>query len=188
MKNRWTLTPDAFNRLLAWLSSDREEAGRKYEEVRQKLILFFTKRGHLEPEDLTDESLNRVAKKLESGEMNYSGDPRRDIMGFAKHVSQEDRKEPRPDPIEDLPVPYPLPRDRELLFRCLEQCMASLSEHSRNLVSRYYQEEGSKKILIRQLLADEENTGMQTLRTRICRILKPLRECFFTCIEKETAN
>src|SRR5437667_10294044 len=113
MKNKWILTPDAFNRLLAWLSPEREEAGRKYEEIRKKLVLFFTKRAHREPEDLTDDTLNRIARKLQSGELKYSGDPIRDVIGFARHVSQEDRRKLRPDPLEDLPILRAAPLNRE---------------------------------------------------------------------------
>jgi hypothetical protein len=189
MKNKWTLTPDAFNRLLAWLSPDREEAGRKYEESRQKLIYFFTKRGGHDPEGLADDTINRVARKLELGTMDYSGDPNRDFIGFAKKVYQEYDRRPRPDLIEDMEViPSPKPADRELYFRCLEKCMAGLPERSRNMVSRYHQDQGREKIRIRQLLADESGVGMNTLRIQVCRIVKTLRECFFGCIQKETAN
>ncbi|HEV3039488.1 MAG TPA: hypothetical protein VHA33_17060 [Candidatus Angelobacter sp.] len=189
MKNKWTLTPDAFNRLLAWLSPSRAEAGCKYEEIRQKLITYFTRRGHPEPEDLADETIDRAARKLESGTMNYSGDPVRDLTGFARYVWQEDVRRLRPEPIDDpelLPAPD-LP-DREALFRCLDQCMANLTGHSRDLLVRYHQENGHEKIVIRQLLADEAGITLATLRIRVCRMVRPVRECFFACIQKENAN
>ncbi len=189
MKNKWTLTPDAFNRLLAWLSPDREEAGRKYEEIRRKLIFYFTKRGHREPEDLADESFNRAARKLESGTLNYSGDPLRDLTGFAYYVWKEDLRKLRPEPIDDPDLfPAPYLSDREILFRCLDQCLAKLSGHSRDLLTRYHQEKGHEKSVVRQLLADEAGINLATLRIRICRMVRPVRECFSACIGKESAR
>jgi hypothetical protein len=189
MKNKWTLTPDAFNRLLAWLSPNREEAGRNYEELRRKLIRFFTKRGCTKPDDLADKTVDRVARRLELGALEYSGDPVRDSIGFAKIVYKEYIREPQPETIynEEL-IPGKILVNRELLFRCLEECMATLSERNRKIVSRYHQDQGREKIRIRQLLADELGIGMNTLRIQVHRIVKTLRECFFGCIEKETAN
>lgn len=189
MKEKWTPTPDDFNRFLAWLSPDREEAGRKYVEAKQKLISFFTRRGHPEPDRLADETVDRAIKRRADGELNYSGDPIRDLMGFARHVWQEDIRKPRPDPIE-VPdfLQAPDKVDREAFFRCLDRCMAQLTERSRNLVTRYYQDQGRKKIINRQQLAQEENISMPALRLRVHRILRPVRECFFKCIEKENAS
>jgi len=216
MKNKWTLTPDAFNRLLAWLSPNREEAGSQYEEIRQKLIYYFTKRGHPEPEKLADETLDRAARRLESGTLNYSGNPIRDLTGFARHVWQEDRRRPRPEPIDnpdlllarDLqkiriidglgPRPEPIDNpdlllardlpDREVLFRCFDQCMGNLTGHSHDILTRYHQEKGHQKVVVRQLLADEAGISLATLRIRVCRMIRPVRECFFACLEKENGN
>ncbi len=189
MKEKWTPTPDDFNRFLAWLSPDREEAGRKYVEAKQKLISFFTRRGHEEPEYLADVTVDRAIRKLADGELNYSGDPIRDLIGFARHVSQEYKRKPRPDPIE-VPdfLQAPDKVDREALFQCKDRCMAQLTERSQNLVTRYYQDQGRKKIINRQQLAQEENFSMPTLRLRVHRILRSVRECFFKCIEKEKAS
>ena len=189
MKNKWTLTPDAFNRLLAWLSPNGEEAGSQYEEIRQKLIYYFTKRGHPEPEKLADETLDRAARRLESGTLNYSGNPIRDLTGFARHVWQEDLRRPRPEPIDnpDLLLAPDLP-DREVLFRCFDQCMGNLTGHSHDILTRYHQEKGHQKVVVRQLLADEAGISLATLRIRVCRMIRPVRECFFACLEKENGN
>src|SRR5947209_6617862 len=36
---------DSFDRLLAWLNPDREQAGQRYEEIRRRLIKIFARRG-----------------------------------------------------------------------------------------------------------------------------------------------
>ncbi len=39
------LKQDDFDKLLAWLHDDREQAGQKYEEIRESLIKIFSWRG-----------------------------------------------------------------------------------------------------------------------------------------------
>ena len=67
-KKDWTLTKEAFERLLSSLDARRDRAGEKYESVRRKLTEFFEARGSLSPADHADETINRVARKLEEGE------------------------------------------------------------------------------------------------------------------------
>src|SRR5256885_4134102 len=61
------LTGEAFSKLLARLDPDRERAGEKYEDLRRTLIRFFEWRGAPFPEEQTDETFNRVARKLDEG-------------------------------------------------------------------------------------------------------------------------
>src|SRR6266550_6910983 len=65
---KWTLTQEAFDRLLASMGGDRESAGEQYLETRSKLVRFFEWRGTSFPEDHADETINRVAKRLSEGE------------------------------------------------------------------------------------------------------------------------
>jgi len=54
-----------FDRLLAWLDSDRLEAGRKYVQFQKELIAYLVYHGaHTAAEDLADEAFNRVDKRL----------------------------------------------------------------------------------------------------------------------------
>src|SRR5215831_16309091 len=62
-----TLTAEAFTKLLACLDPERERAGEKYEDLRRTLIKYFEWRGAPFPEDHADETLNRVARKLNEG-------------------------------------------------------------------------------------------------------------------------
>nr|MDQ3743617.1 hypothetical protein [Acidobacteriota bacterium] len=54
---------DDFDSLLAWLDADREEAGKKYESIRLRLIRIFTCRGRHDSEELADETIRRVTLK-----------------------------------------------------------------------------------------------------------------------------
>src|ERR1043165_9546383 len=61
------LTAEAFTKLLARLDSEHERAGEKYEDLRRTLIRYFEWRGAPFPEEHTDETFNRVARKLSEG-------------------------------------------------------------------------------------------------------------------------
>ena len=65
VKKQWSLTKEAFDSLLSWLDPDREWAGEKYEVIRARLIKVFAYRGCHTPEELADETINRVAKKID---------------------------------------------------------------------------------------------------------------------------
>src|SRR5689334_8976445 len=54
-----------FEKLLVWLNADRDKAGQKYESIRQRLIYIFRQRGCSTPEDLADETIDRVIQKIE---------------------------------------------------------------------------------------------------------------------------
>src|ERR1051326_5706272 len=63
------LTQQAFDALLACLDSDRERAAEKYETLRLKLVKFFEWRAcAVAAQDLADEVINRVARRIDGGE------------------------------------------------------------------------------------------------------------------------
>ena len=64
-RQKWTLTQDAFDKLLIAFGGDRESGSEKYLEIRGNLTRFFEWRGCPFPEDHADETMNRVAKKVE---------------------------------------------------------------------------------------------------------------------------
>src|SRR6202008_405245 len=73
VRQKWTLTQEAFDKLLSALGGDRDVAAQKYLELRANLIRFFEWRGCSFPEDHADETINRVAKRVLEREeiLNY---------------------------------------------------------------------------------------------------------------------
>ena len=71
-------------------SNDRDQAAVKYETIRRKLIRLFEWRGCELPEDLTDVTLDRVAKRIAEGVEVRSADPFGYICGFAHLVYKEE--------------------------------------------------------------------------------------------------
>jgi DNA-directed RNA polymerase specialized sigma24 family protein len=184
-KAEWELTPEAFEKLLHWLNPNREQAGRKYEEIRRKLIKILTCRGCTCPEELADETINRVTRKVPEIIDNYVGDPALYFYGVAQKVHLEYvRKRPALVP---PPAPDP-PEDTERDYECLERCMNRLTLKCRELVLEYYQEEKKAKIDRRKKLADRLGIAVNALRIRAHRIRASLQECVFQCIKQEQGD
>src|SRR5690348_4141461 len=116
MNKDWVLSQEAFDALLDWLDSDREQAGIKYEEIRERLIKIFTGRGCVDAEDLADETINRVTKRLSEIRKEFKGDPARYFFGVANMVFKEymRRKPPQPSPF-----PPSDSRQAEIEIHCL---------------------------------------------------------------------
>jgi DNA-directed RNA polymerase specialized sigma24 family protein len=184
MNKDWVLSKETFDALLRWLDPDRDAAGRKYEGIRLRLIKIFVCRGCYEPEDLADETINRVSKKLNEIESTYSGEPARYFYGVANKVHLEYiRRKPVPIP----PTPPDPSDDIEKQFACLERCMQDLTPNNRVLVLQYYQEEKRAKIDHRKKLADQLGIALNALRIRACRIRASLQQCVQTCVNEATA-
>src|SRR5881392_2187662 len=88
---KWTLTQEAFDKLLHALDGDRERAGNIYQETRSNLIRFFEWRGCPFPEDHADETINRVAKRILEGEKILN--PAGYYLGVARMLLLEINKE-----------------------------------------------------------------------------------------------
>ena len=181
MNKDWFLSQEAFDSLLEWLDSDREQAAMKYEDIRKRLIKIFTGRACTEAEDLADETINRVISKLDELEKGFEGDRGRYFYGVANKVYLESRRKKPPQ------VPPSSPTDSnqiELEFRCLEHCIEALSEAERYLLLQYYGVQGGAKVEHRKRLAEELGIAPNALRIRAYRIRVGLQECMEKCMEE----
>jgi RNA polymerase sigma factor (sigma-70 family) len=182
MKKEWFLTPQNFDALLLWLNPDREQAGQKYEEIRRRLIKIFTCRGCYEPEDLADETINRVVKRLKDIEAGFTGDPSLYFYGVASKVHLE---YVRRKPVALSPPPRQDSDELEREYECLERCIERLTPENRELVTQYYQEEKRAKIDHRKRLAERLGIALNALRIRAHRIRGTLQQCVQDCLEEE---
>jgi RNA polymerase sigma factor (sigma-70 family) len=181
-------TQEAFNKLLAWLNADREQAADKYEKVRRRLIKIFGCHGCAEPENLADETIDRVILKVDWLVENYVGDPTLYFCGVARNVLKEDLRERSKS--TTLPPELTEPEDEEDQeeYDCLDQCMEQLTQRSRDLVLAYYEEEGHAKIVNRSKLAEGLGITLRALRLRIYHIRLQLRECVEVCLTQSPAH
>jgi RNA polymerase sigma factor (sigma-70 family) len=181
MNKNWVLSQESFDALLAWLDSDRERAAMKYEEIRRRLIKIFLGRGCVEAEDLADETINRVISKLNEIENEFTGDCERYFYGVASRVLMEYQRRRQPQP----PLAHDVDSNRaEQEYRCLEECIAKLSDENRELLLQYYQGEGRAKIEQRKQLAEKLGIAPNALRIRAFRIRAALQECVEKCLER----
>jgi DNA-directed RNA polymerase specialized sigma24 family protein len=183
--DRWELDQETFQQLLGFLSSNPDEAGKRYEEIRLRLIKIFTCRGSKVPEELTDQTINRVARKVPEISKTYVGNPYLFFYGVARKIFLESvRKRPRP-----LPLPDQEPgEDKELKLDCLDQCMQKLTPRNRELILEYYQGEKGDKILRRRNLAGRLGVESNALRIRAHRIRNNLQKCVFECVEHNAGD
>src|SRR5690349_12731629 len=66
--SEWSLTREAFDKLLAAFSPDAEQAAVQYEALRSRLIKYFEWRHVPLADDRGDEVLNRVARRIADGQ------------------------------------------------------------------------------------------------------------------------
>ena len=178
-RGKWELTSEALAKFLARLNSEPERAGEKYEAIRLALVKFFDWQGAFAPEDLADDVINRVARKIDEG------DELRDVPtychGVARMVLLEHRKTflNRRAEVEEInsfaaPSETKLKDERQ---EYLERCMRELPVESRQLVLRYYQDERRQKIDVRAAMADQLGIPLNALRSRVQRIRDRLEQC-----------
>jgi DNA-directed RNA polymerase specialized sigma24 family protein len=187
------LNADTFANLLDFLSTDREQAGAKYEDLRRTLIRFFEWRGAPFPEEHADETFNRVARKLAEGVKIKS------VSGYCYEVARlvcleafkgHDSKR---SPLEDIanePTTSSTTDDaseKELRLTCLDNCLGGLANDSRELILQYYQDESSGLIDHRKALAQRIGLRRDALANRAQRIRDKLEQCVIACLRKKRA-
>jgi DNA-directed RNA polymerase specialized sigma24 family protein len=177
---------------LLWLGEDESSGARTYEEIRRKLILLFRWRGCYIPEELADETIDRVERAVLKPDFHYDeGDKALYFRGFARNVFREWlRKERRlpTDPITEthieLPAPSTNPEPDDLRRAYLEHCLNKLPSESKSLVLRYYRGDKREKIDGRQLQAKELGIELNALRIQAYRLRNELRRCVEDCEAK----
>jgi DNA-directed RNA polymerase specialized sigma24 family protein len=180
------LTPESFDRLLAWLHpSDREEAGKIYLTIRSGLVKKFASHGCPIPGRLADITVDRVAKKLPEIIDGWEGDPERYFHRVAYYILLEYWAKQH----DEVELPDELPMDEEdedetlePNLDCLEECMKSIPTGKQELIKEYYCGEGPK-IPRRKAMAERLGIELPALRVMVLRIKQSLKSCIEKCLE-----
>jgi DNA-directed RNA polymerase specialized sigma24 family protein len=173
-----TSSQQNFFRFLQWLSPDIDEAGRRHNEIHASLMRVFASRGCDRPEELADETLERVVRKIDVVAPGYQGNPAAYVYGVGKRVFwgyARSRRIPArcaPERLIARPVADP---ELERRYACLESCLNELSADDRALILQYYCGERSGKAENRQRLAQDSQVSQQVLRKRTQRIRERLK-------------
>src|SRR5256714_14922949 len=111
-----------FERLLSWLDADRERAGFLYEQIRWRLVTILAARGCTLAEELADETIDRVARRVTDIQHTYVGDKALYFFGVMNNVHHEYLRRPPPPRLihaeEDVEA-------RAEIHLCLDNCLAT---------------------------------------------------------------
>lgn len=193
LKRRWEPNEAALQRLLAWLDQGADSEGQCYVELRERLVLYFARRNGPAPEDLADETLNRVARRLEETGSIDDIVPARYCYIVAKFVLLEALRQrgrqvdfssgdhevaTQPRIIDEAAA------EHERAVTCLERCLAECAPSDRQLILDYYRTDSGSASAQRKLLAGRLGLTANSLAIRACRIRSRLERCVRLCRQR----
>jgi len=183
---KWVITAEAFDKLLGHFSANREEAGRQYELMRVKLVRYFEWRKCASAEDLADETINRVARRIDEGENIFNLPAYFSTVArliFMESLRQRERTSVPLDEVPEISSEQPFENEqREARLHCLDHCLDKLPVESRMLILKYYHEEKRAKIDLRRQLAEGLGIPLNALRIRAHRLRTILEHCVRDCL------
>lgn len=174
-----------FDRLLLRLDADPAKAAEIYERIRYMLARLFECNHCIDPDELANEALSVVAKKLESEDIlkidAYAyGVARKMLPRCRKKAKSEISTEELRGEItdcENLESEIIDKIDSSVWLECLRRCLTKLDREDRKLVVLYYSAESHNQIDLRRRLAEMAGQADGTFKTRIFRIRKWLETC-----------
>lgn len=197
-KKNWKITSDAFRGLLDWLDEGTGSEGQKYLLIRDRLVAYFDRKNCLAPDELADETLNRVARRLEEEGSIETETPAKYCYITARFVFMEylrgrDRKNVS---LDQMPTHRREARlktsdesgeteSKERMLECLEQCVQQLKPDKRGMIIKYYYGEERSKIDNRKRMAEDLGVTVNALSIRACRIRNKLEGCVKKCVKKD---
>jgi hypothetical protein len=186
MLHRTEISQDDFDRLLDWFGPDRGASADQYLAAHCKLTVFLRYNYCNRPEDLADETMNRVAKKLPP---IVEGRGHIDVLrGFARNVLKEywddDELQLAEEISDQVPSPTGKPSEideKEIRSACLDKCVAALPE--RELLLEYHSYEPGAKIAHRKAMAEARRLTLNALRLKACHLKRAVAECVKRCCQ-----
>jgi DNA-directed RNA polymerase specialized sigma24 family protein len=175
-----TVTQAEFDSLLAWLNPDRDLAGRKYKTIHSGLVRIFASRGFNDAEDLADETINRVIRRLPDIREIFVGEPAHYFCGIARNIIRENNGR-REIVCNIVDVRVELKPDEEEEHDCLDHCLQDLPTGKRDLILEYYLYEGHEKIEHHRNMAKELDITIGAFRNRVHQIRMNLKNSMRQC-------
>ena len=194
LKSNWQLDAPAFHQLLTYLDEGSGSEGQRYLQMRVRLVAYFDRKNCLNPDELADQTLNRVARRLQEEGQIQGETAAKYCYTVARYVFHEylrrSKKEVlasselsrRASSMNATDVPRDDPGSEELL-KCLESCISELDVPSQKIISQYYIGNAGAKIAHRRRLAEELGISQNALSIRACRIREKLETCVKQCAE-----
>ena len=159
--------------LLAIFDPNPAQAEEKYQELYQKLVLYFEWNRRPEPQDLAQETLRRGFTRLQEGQTITADKPESYFYGIARNLVREGWSARVIEQLGDQePFPAPaifhnLTREEQLVF--LKECLHDLSKDELRMLMAYLDGDG-------EAWARKAGIPPATLRTRVHRVRKRLEK------------
>ena len=186
VKEERGLSALAFTRLLDWLDDGVDSYGERYLEMRRRLISYFDRRNRPFADDLADETLNRIGKTLERGDVIAIRPQARYCYIVARFVLLEDIRRGRRSVSVDqswlgddessvaerraADLHDERSADIDERLEDLDQCLQELTPDQRTLIVDYYRDDGREKISRRADMARRLGITINALSIRAHRI------------------
>jgi DNA-directed RNA polymerase specialized sigma24 family protein len=182
------ITAENFAALLAALGDTPQERGTQYEALRSKLGFFFSRRSLQLPEDLADEVLDRLARRIAEGVEISS--VQAFALGIARYVAQEQSAEQSHLLVFDeqlwhnIPAHLATQNEEEEIDR-MERCLKKLPRAEARLLEGYYLAPADNPMQARKDLANDLGISANTLRQRVFLARQSLRACMMAAERKK---
>lgn len=172
------MTENGLSKLLALLSDDSERAAELYLNLQGKLIRYFGWNQCPTPEELADQVLDRVARRVSEGVQ--IDNPIAYVLGVARRVLLESKPRVVLLPLEgDFAAGTETQEAADL--DCLDHCLGEFAPESRSILLEYYSANDRERIRVRQSMADRMGLSVNALRNRCLRLRRQLEECLTRC-------
>jgi DNA-directed RNA polymerase specialized sigma24 family protein len=162
--------------------------------MRRRLVSYFDRKRCLSPDDLADETLSRVARRLEEQGAITDTPSARYCYIVARfvfleylrrrehgHVSLSGAAGAHLSSPDFAPFPNQDIETRERMLDCLDRCLHQLARADRELILEYYLGEQHNKIELRRELAARFDITANALSIRACRIRAKIEACVTAC-------
>ena len=198
MKKDWAPTQGSFQGFLHWLDQGVDSGGEKYLEMHRRLAAYFDRKNCLTAAELADETLARVAQKLqEKGEItelspaHYCYVTAKFVfLEYLRHIKhgraglEEFSVQPGADSVV-VSVAGDGCDEQEKMLSCLDRCLHKLSAADSEMILEYYQGEKHEKIQRRRELGVRLGLSANALTIRACRIRTKVEQCVKDCCKSE---
>jgi DNA-directed RNA polymerase specialized sigma24 family protein len=188
VKREWVAAPGDLTTLVAWLAGNGpgDRAGESYIAMHGRLSSYFARKGCRAPEELADETLSRVVRRLHEEEAEIDVPPAQYCYIVARFVFLEHLRSPDHHAValvRDVPERPHAPdgEAEERLLTCLDDCLGQLDPDDRALILEYYSGAQPDRIIIRRKLAARLGLSANAMGIRACRLRERLRTCVSRC-------
>jgi len=170
---------------------DDRDIVERFRSLQKKLIFFFERQRCSDPEELADETLERVVRKMCEGTeiqdlLRYSYGVAKNVFREyvrrekAKHKYLDDQRHYTKAEVEDDVADKAAQEQR---LQCLEECKGRFNKQDYWILYEYYRYNGQRKLEHRRKMAEELKITRAALTLRVFHLKQRLRRCIDECLE-----